>query len=64
MRRGTDRCLEQEGEGRGTDIDLKLVGHHVPQPLVVDHTHEDPCLQLRSRLPTVQRLCAKVIVAS
>ena len=44
--------------------DLELVGHHVTQPLVVDHTHKDVRLKLPPIHATVESLVAIVIVAS
>ena len=44
--------------------DLKLVGHHVPQALVVDNTEKDVRLKLPPVHSRVYPLVTEVIVAS
>ena len=44
--------------------DLELVRHHMPQALIVDHTHKYICLKFTPVYSTVETLVAEIVVAS
>ena len=57
------RLVGQDIDGPSR-ADLEFVRDHVPQPLVVDHAHEDVHLQLPTIHPIVHPLVAIEIVSS
>ena len=49
-------------EGRGGY--LILIGHHVPQPLIINNSEKDVCLKLSAICPTVHPFRAIEVVTS
>ena len=58
------RMREDNGGKEGRGGYLILIGHHVPQPLIINNSEKDVCLKLSAICPTVHPFRAIEVVTS